>query len=117
MDETGVASKEVPQMCAQYVRTFATGLRNSYDFVFHSTGNIWATDNALGVTGSFPKLPEGYKQGVPPPVYINAFEGDACDTGLVSNNELSMVNPGDRPDLLINVREGYYYGHPNPCRR
>lgn len=63
MDRTGVASTDIPADCVKYVRTYATGLRNSYDFVFHSTGNLWATDNALGVTGSFPVLPSGYKQG------------------------------------------------------
>lgn len=51
MDATGVASRDIPPDCAKYVKLFATGLRNAYDFVFHSSGEMWATDNALGVTG------------------------------------------------------------------
>jgi glucose/arabinose dehydrogenase len=39
------------------VETFATGLRNTYDFVFHSNGSIYAPDNGLGVTGTFPPSP------------------------------------------------------------
>jgi hypothetical protein len=63
MDATGVASTDIPPECAKYVKVFATGLRNSYDFVFHSSGNLLATENALGVTASFPVLPAGYQEG------------------------------------------------------
>ncbi|RBP25695.1 N-acetylneuraminic acid mutarotase [Marinobacter pelagius] len=79
---------------------YATGLRNSYDFVFHSNGNVYATDNGLGVTGTYPPQPE--------PV---------C-TGL--GNTASYLdggnNPGTQPDLLLLIQEGKYYGHPNPYR-
>jgi glucose/arabinose dehydrogenase len=34
------------------VKTYATGLRNAYDFVFHSNGSLYAPDNGLGVAGS-----------------------------------------------------------------
>jgi|GEM_PF-3817797 len=79
---------------------YATGLRNSYDFVFHSNGKIYATDNGLGVTGTYPPKPE--------PV---------C-TGLA--NTASYLNgghnPGAQPDLLLLIEDGKYYGHPNPYR-
>ena len=39
------------------VTTFSTGLRNMYDFVFHSNGEIYGPDNGLGVTGTFPPSP------------------------------------------------------------
>ena len=39
------------------VTTFSTGLRNMYDFVFHSNGSIYGPDNGLGVVGTFPPSP------------------------------------------------------------
>ena len=33
------------------VTTYATGLRNTYDFVWHSNGCIYGPDNGLGVDG------------------------------------------------------------------
>lgn len=79
---------------------YATGMRNSYDFVFHSNGEMYATDNGLGVTGAFPPQPT--------PV---------C-TGFASPNpwDAGGQNPGEQDDLLYRVIEGKYYGHPNPYR-
>ncbi|WP_412535850.1 kelch repeat-containing protein [Marinobacter sp. MIT932201] len=82
------------------VVTYATGLRNSYDFVFHSNGNMYATDNGLGVTGTYPPSPEP------------ACLGLASTASYLNGGH----NPGAQPDLLHLVKEGSYYGHPNPHR-
>ena len=82
------------------VATYATGMRNSYDFVFHSNGHIYATDNGLGVTGAYPPKPQPPCFGV----------GDAADWKKGGNN------PGTQPDLLHLVEQNRYYGHPNPAR-
>lgn len=82
------------------VMTYATGLRNSYDFVFHSNGNIYATDNGLGVTGTYPPSPS-------PECFGLASTASYLDGGQ---------NPGAQPDLLLMIKEGGYYGHPNPHR-
>ncbi|WP_165855270.1 kelch repeat-containing protein [Marinobacter sp. JSM 1782161] len=82
------------------VETYATGLRNSYDFVFHSNGSMYATDNGLGVTGTFPPSPE-------PPCLGFGSTGSYLNGGH---------NPGEQPDLLLRIVEGMYYGHPNPYR-
>ncbi len=79
---------------------FVTGLRNSYDFVFHSNGEIYATDNGLGVTGAFPHSPVPDCSGL-------------ADPALVSDGG---NNPGVQDDLLVRVEAGKYYGHPNPSR-
>ncbi|MDJ0757595.1 MAG: kelch repeat-containing protein [Ardenticatenaceae bacterium] len=97
MDATGVAARDVP--CD--VETFATGLRNTYDFAFHPNGSIYAPDNGLGVVGTIPDLP------------VNYTPGDNCD-GFASS--ISSNNPGDRPDILNRIVEGGFYGHPNPSR-
>lgn len=82
------------------VTTYATGLRNSYDFVFHSNGSLYATDNGLGVIGAFPPSPT-----------------PNC-RGLSNSNpvEEGGNNPGAQPDLLLRILPGKYYGHPNPSR-
>lgn len=82
------------------VVTYATGLRNSYDFVFHSNGKLYATDNGLGVTGTYPPQPEPVCTGF-------------ADTASYQNGG---HNPGPQPDLLLLIEEGRYYGHPNPYR-
>ncbi|WP_323753768.1 kelch repeat-containing protein [Marinobacter sp.] len=82
------------------VTTYATGLRNSYDFVFHSNGNIYATDNGLGVTGTYPPSPTPECLGL-------ANTASYQDGGH---------NPGAQPDLLLLIKQGAYYGHPNPHR-
>lgn len=82
------------------VTPYATGLRNSYDFVFHSNGNMYATDNGLGVTGTYPPSPE-------PACFGFGDTASYLDGGH---------NPGAQPDLLLLIKQGSYYGHPNPYR-
>ncbi len=82
------------------VTTYATGLRNSYDFVFHSNGSMYATDNGLGVIGAFPPSPSPACRGVSNPAPV--AEGGN--------------NPGAQVDLLLRILPGKYYGHPNPSR-
>jgi glucose/arabinose dehydrogenase len=82
------------------VQIYATGLRNSYDFVFHSNGYMYATDNGLGVTGAYPPTPTPPCFGV----------GDATPWNQGGDN------PGTQPDLLHRIEQGKYYGHPNPAR-
>jgi large repetitive protein len=74
------------------VSPYATGLRNPYDFTFHSNGSMYATDNGLGVGAVYPPSPT------------------APCTGFGS------ANPSTQPDILVRVLQGKYYGHPNPSR-
>jgi glucose/arabinose dehydrogenase/N-acetylneuraminic acid mutarotase len=82
------------------VTTYATGLRNSYDFVHHSNGSIYATDNGLGVTGSYPPRPTAPCTGY----------------GSTTSYTQGGNNPGIQPDLLLRVVQNKYYGHPNAYR-
>jgi len=82
------------------VTPFATGLRNTYDFVHHSNGHIYGTDNGLGVVGSFPPL------ATPP---CGGF-GDVRPVAQGGDN------PGSQNDEINLLEEGRYYGHPNPAR-
>ncbi|UZE94367.1 Kelch repeat-containing protein [Alkalimarinus alittae] len=80
------------------VMTYSTGLRNTYDFVFHSSGHVYAPDNGLGVTGAFPAQPY--------PDCSGFASADPWNAG--------GQNPLEQPDLLQRLQEGKFYGHPNP---
>lgn len=82
------------------VTTYATGLRNAYDFAWHSNGNLYAPDNGLGVTGTFPPSPTAPCLGM----------------GNTSSWQTGGHNPGAQTDLLFRVQQGKYHGHPNPRR-
>ena len=77
------------------VTTYVTGLRNSYDFAWHSNGEMYATDNALGVAGAVPASFTPDCQGI---------------------NDDPADDPGTQNELLVRVVAGKYYGHPNPAR-
>jgi N-acetylneuraminic acid mutarotase len=77
------------------VRPYATGLRNSYGFVWHSNGSLYAPDNGAAVGPSFPRSPSPPCDG-PAPYPANS--------------------PGTQNDVLYRVLAGSYYGHPNPHR-
>lgn len=82
------------------VAPYATGLRNAYDFLFHSNGYMYAPDNGLGVAGTIPPSAE-------PP---------CLGHGDPRSWEEGGDDPGEQPDILVRVMEGMYYGHPNPHR-
>ncbi len=82
------------------VEIYASGLRNTYDGVFHSNGNLYAPDNGLGVTGTVPPVPR---------------LGDPTDRNITTLfGEDPIDNPGKQIDPLNRIVEGGYYGHPNP---
>lgn len=90
---TPIGQFGIPATCDAMV--YASGLRNAYDLVWHANGSLYATDNGLGVTGTYPPVPT-----------------PDC-TGLADAN---LHNPGRQADLLYRVLPGRYYGHPNPYR-
>lgn len=77
------------------VRLFATGMRNTYDFAWHSNGNLYANVNQNGGLG------QG-DSGAP-------TEGPC--TGLPEFVDSHLIS-----DTFNLIRRGGYYGHPNPAR-
>ena len=90
---TPIGQKGIPNTCD--VEPYATGLRNIYDFDFHSNGLMYGTDNGLGVKGAYPPSPTPDCRGESP----------------WPDND-----PGTQLDELNIIEEGKYYGHPNPSR-
>jgi glucose/arabinose dehydrogenase len=68
---------------------YATGVRNAYDLVWHSNGQLYAPTNGSATGGNTPAGP-----GVPAVKDVAEPE----------------------TDYLFRIRKGYYYGHPNPVR-
>ncbi|HVF49769.1 MAG TPA: PQQ-dependent sugar dehydrogenase [Pyrinomonadaceae bacterium] len=71
------------------VSLYATGLRNPYDLVWHSNGNLYVNDN--GANGGLGNRP------------LQGCGDDGTD-------------PGTTHDELNRILAGRYYGHPNPSR-
>lgn len=92
------ANYTAPNPCD--VEVWASGLRNMYDFVFHSNGEVYGPDNGLGVVGTFPPSPTAPCFGF----------GDTTSWTLGGDN------PGSQSDTLVRMEQGRYYGHPNPSR-
>lgn len=71
------------------VTLYATGVRNAYDILWHSNGTLYAPTNGSAPGGNTPAGP-----------------------GVVG-----LTNVGvNEPDWLFAIKQGRYYGHPNPKR-
>ncbi|RDC61745.1 Ig-like domain-containing protein [Adhaeribacter pallidiroseus] len=82
---------------------YASGVRNAYDLVWHSNGELYVPTNGSAAGGNTPALPYGTKwsngQTYTGPT-VAALK-DVRDT---------------QSDYLFRVVKGGYYGHPNPLR-
>lgn len=96
------ASKNAP------LSLYATGVRNAYDLVWHSNGNLY-----LPVNGSMKKqsTPTSNPED---PNYI-APVAPFKNKGRKDIPGLDLVGPAQN-DRLFRVEQGGYYGHPNPLR-
>ena len=73
------------------VKIFATGVRNAYDLVWHSNGNLYV------------------------PAHGSAAGGNTPNNPVTTANE-GLTNVATQNDYLFKVVQGGYYGHPNPER-
>ena len=110
---------------------YATGIRNAYDFVWHSNGSIYVPTNGTAAGGRSPGVSfdggtatmsstdnrtagNGYNQGTD--------VTDECATRRIDGQPYTgpdVPAAGTHPtqlDFLFDVEQGGYYGHPNPTR-
>ena len=82
---------------------YATGIRNAYDLVWHSNGELYVTSNGSGAGGNTP----GSVAGTQRP-----------DGRSYTGPKIPAITkvPEDQKDYLLRVVKGGYYGHPNPSR-
>ncbi|WP_242928455.1 efflux RND transporter periplasmic adaptor subunit [Pontibacter vulgaris] len=82
---------------------YAKGIRNAYDLVWHSNGQLYVPTNGSAAGGSTPALPSGT-------VWSNGQTYTGPDIP-------AMTDVRDtQNDYLFRVQKGGYYGHPNELR-
>jgi hypothetical protein len=81
---------------------YATGVRNAYDLVWHSNGQLYVPTNGSAANGNTPAgaIGAGCARG-------GAYLGPAVP---------ALTSVPEQPDFLYRVVAGGYYGHPNPRR-
>jgi hypothetical protein len=82
---------------------YATGIRNAYDMVWHSNGQLYVPTNGSAAGGNTPALRSGVKWS-----NGQVYTGP---TVPAMQNVRATQN-----DYLFRVEKGGYYGHPNPLR-
>jgi hypothetical protein len=87
------------------VTLYATGVRNAYDLVWHTNGNLYAPTNGGAAGGNAP----AYTGAQPAPRRIDGTYDGTIVPGL-SNIAATQS------DYLFRIEKGGYYGHPNETR-
>ncbi|MDQ4139515.1 MAG: Ig-like domain-containing protein [Bacteroidota bacterium] len=82
---------------------YATGIRNAYDFVWHSNGSLYVPINGSAAGGNTPALSSGSK-------WSNGQTFSGATILAMTDVRQTMG------DYLFRVVKGGYYGHPNPLR-
>ena len=91
------------------VTLYATGIRNSFDILFHSNGSMYCGINGSSSGGNSPGTPDDLSNVHRPDQPVNApYAGPRVPA-------LKDVKDTEN-DLLDRVVKGGYYGHPNPTR-
>ena len=86
---------------------YATGVRNAFDLVWHSNGNLYVGTNGSAAGGSTPAVP----------ATLPAACANRPDGGYTGPTAPALTNNRqDETDYFFNVKKGKYYGHPNPLR-
>ena len=84
---------------------YATGVRNAYDLIWHSNGQLYAPTNGSAAHGATP----GYDGASPVPQRIDGPYTGGPVAGIA---DVTVTEP----DYLHRILQGGYYGHPNPMR-
>lgn len=82
---------------------YATGIRNAYDLVWHSNGNLYVPTNGSAAGGNTPASVKGTLR-------TDGSKYNGPVVPALTNVQQTMK------DFLFRVTKGGYYGHPNPLR-
>lgn len=97
---------------ANAMTIYASGIRNAYDMVFHSNGHLYSATNGSSAGGNTPSTPSNLAT-VPSTKRLDYATDGAYDGGAVVGKTNVLQT---EQDLLLDVKQGVYYGHPNPAR-
>ena len=92
------------------VTIFASGLRNAYDLVWHTNGQLYVPGNGSAAGGNTPNTP------IPLPVACQKRLDKASNGAYTSPSVPGLSSIGTQRDYLFRVVKNGYYGHPNPQR-
>ena len=89
---------------------YATGIRNCFDLLWHSNGNLYAGVNGSAAGGNTPGTPDDLSR-VPRRI-------DSDVNGTYTGPRVPALKDvrETEDDFLFRVEKGGYYGHPNPSR-
>ena len=93
-----------PYASSAALTIYATGVRNAYDLVWHTNGQLYVPGNGSAAGGNTPALASG-----------TTWSNGQTYTGP---NVAPLNNVRDtQNDYLFRIIKGGYYGHPNPLRK
>ena len=92
------------------VTLYATGVRNAYDLVWHSNGQLYLPTNGSAAGGNAPGTPSKL------PASCQNRIDDATNGNYTGPTVKAQYGIIDQNDYLYRVVRGGYYGHPNPLR-
>lgn len=92
------------------ITIFANGVRNAYDLVWHSNGEIYVPTNGSAAGGNSPATP-GTLPASCKVRLDTVYDGAPIYTGPSVPAAFGIVK---QDDYLFRVERGGYYGHPNP---
>ncbi|MEH1999820.1 MAG: Ig-like domain-containing protein [Nostoc sp.] len=92
------------------VTIFASGIRNGYDLVWHTNGQLYVPTNGSAAGGNTPNTP------IPLPLACQNRIDKATNRAYTSPSVPSIRNIGTQRDYLFRVVKNGYYGHPNSKR-
>ncbi|MGB7156696.1 MAG: choice-of-anchor D domain-containing protein [Tepidisphaeraceae bacterium] len=89
---------------------YATGLRNAYDLVWHSNGQLYVPTNGSAGGGATP--------GTPSAPFSTNRRIDFPSNGPFTGPDVPAIDRVNeaQDDFLFRVAQGGYYGHPNASR-
>ncbi len=96
---------------ANALTLYATGVRNSYDLLWHSNGHLYSATNGSAANGNIPATPSNLSDA-PRRIDQNAAKSPAYTQAAPGITKNSVTET----DKLFDVLPGKYYGHPNPSR-
>ncbi len=96
-----------PYSTASPLTIYASGIRNAYDLVWHSNGQLYAPANGSAAGGNTPPSVAGTRRPGTTATYYNGPAVPATSGVQVQNDWLFRINP---------LKGVGYFGHPNPLR-